>query len=119
MQARSVAGRSGRQALQSNNRSPPALSWSGARRITLVQVSNLIDPHAKVQDRGGRRPAVRITRPFLAFLTRSTRSGEHDLYNPSAAHVDTLHHRAAFDLRGALPLDAARDVPDAVGHAWV
>ncbi len=29
----------------------------GARRMTLVQVSTLIDPHAKVQDRGGRRPA--------------------------------------------------------------
>jgi len=26
--------------------------------MTLVQVSTLIDPHAKVQDRGGRRPAV-------------------------------------------------------------
>jgi len=55
---RPASPRSGRQALQSNNRSPPALSSSGARRITLVQVSTLIDPHAKVQDRGGRRPAV-------------------------------------------------------------
>jgi len=57
---------------------------------------------------------------------------DRNLHQPTAAHVDPPHHRAALDLpasglsivglsiaglRGRLSLDAGGDVPDAVGHA--
>src|SRR5215213_7853880 len=43
-------------------------------------------------------------------------SWKRNLDLPAAAQLDPLHHRAALGLRAGLPLDAARGIPDAVGH---